>query len=222
MPAAGVGARFGGNKIWADLGGYPVLGWVLRALGDPGSGVSEVVVVIDSKDHHRVVELSATLTPGLTCTCVDGGPRRQDSVSNGLACCSNQMVVVHDGARPGVSTDLLARVIEAARRVGASTAYVPVVDSTAQIGGGLLQQVLKRSELGSIQTPQAFEHELLVRAHENARARGLEADDDAALVLALGQPVATVLGDARNLKVTKEQDMDALRAWLTQPVGGRS
>ncbi|HVD03063.1 MAG TPA: IspD/TarI family cytidylyltransferase [Candidatus Dormibacteraeota bacterium] len=222
VPAAGAGLRFGGDKIWEDLCGQPVLGWVLRALGDPSSGVSELVVVIDAKDHRRVVELSAALAPRLGCRCVGGGPRRQDSVANGLSACSRGMVVVHDGARPGVSTELLVRVIGAARRVGAATAYVPVVDSTARILDGELEQVLPRAELGAIQTPQAFELALIRRAHEHARVSGLEADDDAALVRAIGRPVAAVLGEPRNLKVTKGEDMDALRSWFAHLERARS
>ncbi|MGB9483186.1 MAG: 2-C-methyl-D-erythritol 4-phosphate cytidylyltransferase, partial [Candidatus Dormiibacterota bacterium] len=124
------------------------------------------------------------------------------------------MVLVHDGARPGVTSELCAKVLRAAREVGAATACVPVADSTAVVSSGRLEQVLPRAELAAIQTPQAFRRELLMRAHRSATDSGLDADDDAALVLALGEPVATVLGDPRNLKVTRTEDILALRSWL--------
>ncbi|MGC1184816.1 MAG: 2-C-methyl-D-erythritol 4-phosphate cytidylyltransferase, partial [Candidatus Dormiibacterota bacterium] len=65
VPAAGFGDRFGGPKLWADLSGQPVLAWVLQALGDPSSGVDELVVVIDPSEHRRVVELASAAAPRL-------------------------------------------------------------------------------------------------------------------------------------------------------------
>jgi 2-C-methyl-D-erythritol 4-phosphate cytidylyltransferase len=221
VPAAGSGSRFGGAKLWAELGGQPVLAWVLRALGDPASGLSELVVVADPRDHRRIAELSSELAPRLGCRCVPGGARRQESVSNGIGVTAREWVLVHDGARPAVTPELLARVLGAAQRVGAASAYVPVVDSTARVVAGRLDAILPRGELGAIQTPQAFRRDLLLRAHQAAAAAGLEADDDAALVLALGEPVAAVPGDPSNLKVTRTQDLLALRTWLGAPEGHR-
>ncbi|MGB9484163.1 MAG: IspD/TarI family cytidylyltransferase, partial [Candidatus Dormiibacterota bacterium] len=207
MPAAGSGARFGGPKLWADLSGQPVLAWVLQALGDPSSGVDELVVVTDVREHRRVMELASSAAPRLGCRCVEGGARRQESVFRGLGLCTREMVLVHDGARPGVTSELCAKVLRAAREVGAATACVPVADSTGVVSSGRLEQVLPRADLAAIQTPQAFRRELLMQAHQSATDSGLDADDDAALVLALGEPVATVLGDPRNLKVTRTEDI---------------
>ncbi|HUY24963.1 MAG TPA: 2-C-methyl-D-erythritol 4-phosphate cytidylyltransferase [Candidatus Saccharimonadales bacterium] len=214
VPAAGSGDRFGGAKLWADLSGQPVLAWVLQALGDPASGVDELVVVIDPKEHRRVMELASAAAPRLGCRCIEGGSRRQDSVAQGLRLCSREMVLVHDGARPGVTAELCSAVLRAARASGAASACVPVADSTAIVRDGRLVEVLPRAELGAIQTPQAFRRELLIRAHREATAAGHDADDDAALVMALGEPVAVVMGDPRNLKVTRTEDILALRSWL--------
>ncbi len=221
VPAAGSGSRFGGAKLWADLGGRPILAWVLRALGDPASGVSELVVVADPDDHRRILDLGSETAPGLVCRCVAGGRRRQESVCNGIRAASKEWVLVHDGARPGVTRELLTRVLHSALESGAASAYLPVVDSTARIVEGRIVAMLARDELGAIQTPQAFRRELLLRAHETALAGGLEADDDAALVLALGEPVVAVPGDPRNLKVTRPEDILALRSWLAAPEGAR-
>lgn len=214
VAAAGSGTRFGGAKLWADLGGSPVLAWVLRALGDPASGVGELVVVADPVDHRRVVTIGAEVAPRLGCVCVVGGARRQDSVRNGAEAASRELVLIHDGARPGLTAELTARVLTAAHGVGAATAYLPVTDSTARVAGGLVEEMLPRASLGAVQTPQAFRRDVLLAAHSRAQQDGLEADDDAALVLALGHPVAAVVGDPRNLKVTRTEDLVALRAWL--------
>ena len=105
VAAAGSGTRFGGAKLWADLGGSPVLAWVLRALGDPASGVGELVVVADPVDHRRVVTIGAEVAPRLGCVCVVGGARRQDSVRNGAEAASRELVLIHDGARPGLTAE---------------------------------------------------------------------------------------------------------------------
>jgi len=221
VPAAGSGARFGGPKLWADLSGQPVLAWVLQALGDPASGVDELVVVTDPREHRRVMELASAAAPRLGCRCVAGGDRRQESVARGLGLCTREMVLVHDGARPGVTSELCAKVLRAAREVGAATACVPVPDSTAMVRSGRVEEMLPRTELAAIQTPQAFRLDLLIRAHQEAIAAGRNADDDAALILALGEPVAAVLGDPRNLKVTRTEDILALRSWLGNGAGAR-
>ncbi|MGH7698780.1 MAG: IspD/TarI family cytidylyltransferase, partial [Candidatus Dormibacteria bacterium] len=168
VPAAGSGSRFGGAKLWAELNGQPVLAWVLQALGDPASGVDELVVVADPAEHRRVAELASAAAPRLGCRCVAGGTRRQDSVAAGLRICTGEWVLVHDGARPGLTPELCARVLASARRQGAATAYLPMADTTARLGPQGLEEVLLRSQLASVQTPQAFRRDLLLRAHEEA------------------------------------------------------
>jgi 2-C-methyl-D-erythritol 4-phosphate cytidylyltransferase len=194
---------------------------VLQALGDPASGVDELVVMIDPTEHRRVMELASSAAPRLGCRCAEGGARRQESVERGLRLCSREMVLVHDGARPGVTAELCARVLRAARELGGATACLPVSDSTARLLDGRLGEILPRSELTAIQTPQAFRREILQRAHREAVQVGRDADDDAALVLAMGEPVAAVLGDPRNLKITRTEDLLALRAWLSSSVWAR-
>jgi 2-C-methyl-D-erythritol 4-phosphate cytidylyltransferase len=131
------------------------------------------------------------------------------------------VVLIHDGARPGVTPALLSNVLAAAFRVGAATAVVPMTDSVARVSGGDVLQMLVRSELGAIQTPQAFSRELLQRAHQRASEQSVEADDDAALVLALGVRVEAVAGDPRNLKLTRPEDLLVLRGWLSAPEESR-
>ena len=92
VPAAGGGTRFGGAKLWVNLGGQPVLAWALRALGEPASGISELIVVTDPRDHRRVLELSSEVAPRLGCRCVAGGSRRQESVARGLEAASGEVV----------------------------------------------------------------------------------------------------------------------------------
>jgi 2-C-methyl-D-erythritol 4-phosphate cytidylyltransferase len=102
-------------------------------------------------------------------------------------------------------------VIDAARRYGAATAAVPLVDSVKRIDAdGVVLGTLDRAELVAVQTPQAFQLAVLREAHARAVADGVTADDDCALVERLGHRVVTVPGDPANVKVTRAEDLALL------------
>ncbi len=150
---------------------------------------------------------------------VEGGDHRQGSVWAGIgAAGAAEVLCVHDAVRPLCPPALFAAVVEAARRHGAATAAVPVVDSVKRVrtedGVRLVAATVERAGLVAVQTPQAFDAALLRRAHEAAIAGGIVADDDCALVERLGVPVAVVEGDPANLKVTRPADLAVLRAAL--------
>ena len=232
VPAAGSGRRFGGGKLWAAIAGQPVLAWTLRALADPASGVDALVVAAPVADHDRVLAVAAAVAARIPCRCTEGGLRRQASVAAGLRLCATPWVVVHDGARPAVTPALVAAVIAAAQGTGAATAALPVTDTVAEVDrpwgpaevgadGPRLRAVPDRGRMVAVQTPQAFRIDWLVEAHAAASACGRQADDDAALVLAQGHPVAVVAGQALNRKLTTGPDLAALADWLAGQGTGR-
>jgi 2-C-methyl-D-erythritol 4-phosphate cytidylyltransferase len=138
-----------------------------------------------------------------------GGATRQDSVANGMEDLPADLgiVVVHDAARPLVPDAVASRVIAEARGGRAAIAALPVVDTLKEVDAeGRIVQTVPRERLWRAQTPQAFPRTVLLRAHAEARARGLKATDDAALCEALGIPVAVVRGSERAMKVTEEPD----------------
>jgi 2-C-methyl-D-erythritol 4-phosphate cytidylyltransferase len=146
-----------------------------------------------------------------------GGARRQDSVGIALAQVGDcEVVAVHDGARPLCPPGLYAACVAAARKHGAATAAIPVVDSIKRGAGGVIVQSLDRHDLYAIQTPQAFARHLLEEGHRYADANGLIVDDDAALVEALGTAVHIVPGNPDNFKVTHPRDLVLLRALLAE------
>ena len=145
---------------------------------------------------------------------VAGGRERQDSVAAGLRALPEDIeyVVIHDGARPFATTALVERVLAAARRHGAALAAVPVHDTIKRVSPDLfLDGTVDRRALWLAQTPQAFSVGLLREAHAQARAAGLEATDDAALVEALGHPVRVVPGSRLNFKITTREDLTLAR-----------
>ncbi|MCH7718276.1 MAG: 2-C-methyl-D-erythritol 4-phosphate cytidylyltransferase [Chloroflexi bacterium] len=149
------------------------------------------------------------------CAVVPGGARRQDSVRAGLEALGRcDWVVVHDGARPLVTEELIERGLEEARETGASCCALPVPDTVKEGDeAGHVVRTLDRSRLWLAQTPQVFSYELLLKAHQEAEG---EATDDAALVEALGVKVLLYRGSPRNLKVTTQEDLALVEALLAQ------
>lgn len=210
--AAGSSTRMGSiDKLWVELDGSPLIAHALRTLAALPE-VSAVVVVTPTAQHAALQALAAGLP--VSVRCVEGGMRRQDSVAAGIAAAPDaEWYLVHDGARPLAGLELCARVLAAARERGAAIPAIPVADTIKRVDGdGLVAETLDRAPLRAVQTPQAFAGALLRRAHEHALATGSEGTDDASLVEALGEPVATVPGEAANLKVTTPADLELVRA----------
>ncbi len=211
--AAGSSTRMvGEDKLWADLGGAPLIGASLRTLA--GLEELDALVVVAPTAHHAELYRLGT-SAGRQVVCVEGGARRRDSVRAGIeAAPAAAWYLVHDGARPLASAPLARRVLEAVRTRGAVVPGLPVADTIKRVDGpGVVRETLPRAELRAIQTPQAFAGDLLRRAHDLDDA---DATDDATLVERLGVPVHVVDGEAANLKVTTPDDLERVRALLAR------
>jgi len=214
--AAGGSSRMGSvDKMWADLGGAPVIARALCAMAET-PGVAAVIAVAPAERHAAIAALLEGR--GVRVRCVPGGARRQDSVAAGIAAAPDAAwYLVHDGARALVTPALAARVLDAARVHGSAVPGVPVVDTVKRVhpaigpGAEAVLETINRAPLRAIQTPQAFRGDLLRRAHAEVTA---DATDDAAMVERLGLPVVVVAGDATNIKVTTPVDLVVARALL--------
>ena len=205
----------GADKLFADAEGAPVIAHTLAAAAR-AHVFDRVVIAAPHSRHERLRHLAGAA--GLQdVVLTEGGERRQVSVRRALEQTGPvDIVAVHDAARPLCPPSLFAGCVEAAMRHGAVTAAVPVVDSIKRGVAGMVAQTLDRRELFAVQTPQAFRRELLVAAHEHAAANAIEADDDSALVEALGTPVRIVTGSPDNFKVTHPRDLLLLRVMLRE------
>jgi 2-C-methyl-D-erythritol 4-phosphate cytidylyltransferase len=138
-----------------------------------------------------------------------GGRTRTESVYHGLQDLADEarIVLVHDAARPFVDAATIDRVIAAARAGHGAVAGLPVVDTLKQAAAdGTVSATVSREGLWRAQTPQGFPRDMLWAAHQAARAQGVDATDDAALVERLGHPVTMVEGAVRAMKITTEGD----------------
>jgi 2-C-methyl-D-erythritol 4-phosphate cytidylyltransferase len=149
-----------------------------------------------------------------------GGSTRQESAYRGLQAAAAldlavEWAVVHDGARPLVTAELVAACLAAARAHGAAVAATPVTDTIKRVNAaGLVRRTPPRSKLWAAQTPQVGRLHDLLQAHAQARAAGLEATDDAALLEGLGISVKVVPAPAENIKITTLHDLEVARMLL--------
>lgn len=219
--AAGAGRRFGGlvPKQFLPLGGLPLLAHTLRALAVPGLVDRLVVAVPPGEETRCLAEVVAPLALPIPVALVPGGAERRDSVRAALARVEDRtdLVLIHDGVRPFVPRRDLEGVLAAARADGAAILAVPVSDTLKRAGAdGRVAETLPREGLWAALTPQAFRRDLIVRAHEAARATGAAVTDDALLVERLGHPVTLVLGSRTNVKITSQEDLAIAEALLAR------
>ncbi|MBV1866376.1 MAG: bifunctional 2-C-methyl-D-erythritol 4-phosphate cytidylyltransferase/2-C-methyl-D-erythritol 2,4-cyclodiphosphate synthase [Marinosulfonomonas sp.] len=201
--AAGRGTRAGGSvaKQWRMLAGRPVAAHVLEQfLAAPDIG--PIVLVVHPDDIAMATDLIAGRDVKLT----KGGASRDASVRAGLEALKASApshVLIHDVARPLVSQALIARVCEALKTNSAAAPALPVTDTLWRGEAGLVAGIVSRDGLFGAQTPQGFEFDAILAAHRSHEGR---ATDDVGVAQAAGIPVTIVDGEARNLKITTEDD----------------
>lgn len=203
--AAGSSERMGGrDKMSVLLRGKPLLAWSV----DVCQGctlVQQIVIVLPERNMklgERLVEERAW-TKASVCL---GGPRRQDSVKEGIRQLRDcGWAVIHDGARPFLTPELIWNGVEAARETGAAVAAVPVKDTIKLADDtGLVTATLERGRLWAIQTPQVFAFDVITQAYQELAT---EVSDDAAAVERREGKVKLYMGSYRNIKVTTPEDL---------------
>ena len=220
--AAGSSRRMGGtDKLSHEIGGRPLLAWSIDAL----TVVPQVerVVVVTTAD--RVAELrSAPWLPAEVVAVVAGGARRHESVAAGAAALDSidapdapddRVVLVHDGARPLVSAELVKAILEAAAGDGAAIPVVAIAETVKRVEDGRVAETVDRDELATAQTPQGVRRGLLRSAFARFPPGGPETwTDEAALLEACRIVVHAIPGETSNLKVTVPADLDRVRSAL--------
>jgi 2-C-methyl-D-erythritol 4-phosphate cytidylyltransferase len=218
--AAGEGKRIGGPipKSFLPIAGRPL---ILRTLDRffSARSIEKVILVVagaDIQQSEAMIQNDPKLSHRPWILQI-GGASRQESVRRGLeklesAC---DIVVIHDGARPFVSLDLIDRSVDEASRVGAVVVGVPVRDTIKVVSEEhWVQATPARSTLWEIQTPQAFRKEIILAAHDWGARQAIEVTDDAMLVERIGRPVLLLEGERTNLKITVPEDVLLAEALL--------
>lgn len=200
IAAAGAGSRMGGGipKQYRKIKGKPMLALAAEVFWD--CGFVDTVCIVVNKDYDP--EILQVLDPNTILTL--GGSQRQDSVYNGLRSLpkNTDIVLVHDGARPFVSKEVIQRVLEGIELSGGAVPCIKPKDTIRNKEG-----TLNRDELYIVQTPQGFLIELLLEAYETAFDQNFYGTDDASLVDRLGKEVTLVQGSEANRKITTPEDL---------------
>ena len=211
IAAAGQGKRMGHNinKQFLPLLGKPMLYYTIKAFADWGKA-AEIVIVLNSKEINyfkKKIKPLFSYSSQKTFSLVSGGKSRKESVYNGISSLSYNIsyVLIHDGARPLIEKSLIESTYQAVKEHKAVSCGVKVKDTIKLVDDSICQQTLNRDKLRAIQTPQAFDLDLIKRAHQNYHKE--KALDDASLVELLGEKVYIVDGDYNNLKITTAEDL---------------
>ena len=224
IAAGGVGARLGADrpKQLLELNGRSILERSVDAF-DRHPGIAETIVVLPA---GLAASPPAWLASRRQVRVAIGGTRRQDSVANGfdLVSAATDVVLVHDAARPFVTPEVIARVIEGAAAHGAAIAAIPVSD-TVKRGEkrndyAVIAETIPREPLFLAQTPQGFTRGVLHDAIALGRS-GVEASDEAMLAERAGHSVRLVDGSASNVKITTAEDLQAASRRLAERDSGR-
>jgi 2-C-methyl-D-erythritol 4-phosphate cytidylyltransferase len=215
IAAAGSGQRFNSDtpKQFIEIGGKPILLHSIERFVACES-IDEIVVVIaeDQIDgfssRHDVLHIR-------NLRFVAGATSRAESVFNGLLAVDSgtAIVAVHDGARPLVTPDEIARTIERARETGAACLTAPVTDTIKEVDEGWITGTVDRRMLRRAMTPQAFKYDLLMEAFRG-RDLGDDITDECYLVERLGHKIASVAGGTRNVKITHSEDLVLAESFL--------
>ena len=204
--AAGESQRMGGvDKMWALLGGKPVLARVADTFQNC-SLIDQIVIILNEQNLKRGKQLVAEQGWSKITDVCPGGKRRQDSVVAGLSRLRNcNWVVIHDGARPLVTEELIHQGLSQAKETGAAVAAVPVTDTIKVAGDDrIVRQTPPRQNLWAVQTPQVFLPDIITEAYQQAKG---EVTDDASLVEQSGYRVKLYMGSYDNIKITTPDDL---------------
>jgi 2-C-methyl-D-erythritol 4-phosphate cytidylyltransferase len=212
IAAAGSGQRLGagGPKAFVELAGRPLLEWTLEALRRAAS-IAEVIVAAPPGSEGRVSELGVLA--------VAGGEHRSESVAKAMELAGEELIVVHDAARPLVTPALVDAVVEklaAEEKAAGVIAAAPVTDTIKEASEeGRVERTMDRSRLWAVQTPQAFRAGPLREALSDPEALA-EATDEAMLVERHGGAVLIHSAPPENIKVTTPFDLRAAELLLSE------
>ena len=207
--AGGSSQRMGFDKLFATIGGEPVIAHAIRAF-DRAISIREIIVVAREERHDEIRNIGREAGFKKLRAIVPGGERRQDSVRAGLDRIDRgaKYVGVHDAARPLITPEQIERAFAQCRVHGAAALAQPVNDTLKRADADLLVVgSVDRRQLYAMQTPQIFERKLLEDAYRAVYAENILVTDEVSAVERLGYKVALVFDDDFNFKITYPRDL---------------
>lgn len=216
--AAGNGTRMKSEKSkqLLEINHIPVIAHTMMAF-EKSDFIDEIVVVTREADILIMSDIAREFKISKITSVINGGATRTDSVKNGLSAVKNKIVAIHDGARPCIKTEDIDKTVQKAMETGAAALGVPVTDTLKRVDeNGIITHTVSRDNLWSIQTPQVFDKELIMKAYKEGNTEG--ATDDCMLLESIGVKVEMVEGHRSNIKVTVQEDVDLVSAILSKEI----
>lgn len=209
IPAGGTSSRFGNkNKLLEKIYDKEVIRYTIEAFEK--SDVDEIIICANI---NIIEELKEIFKNSQKVKIIEGGATRQESVFNGLKASECDYILIHDGARPMISTDLINSAIEEVKTKKALTVATKTIDTIKEVIDGKIVKTIDRAKLYNTQTPQAFEYNLIKDAH--MKLYGKNYTDDAGMLEELGQTVYILNGSYKNIKITTQNDIDIAKIYLS-------
>ncbi|GKV66355.1 MULTISPECIES: 2-C-methyl-D-erythritol 4-phosphate cytidylyltransferase [unclassified Sporosarcina] len=209
IPAAGSGKRMGAgqNKLFLEIGGKSILYHTVSVFQeDPHC--EEIIIAVKPDEQAAIQEILECNGSVKAITFAEGGGERQDSVAACIAAYKgNGIVLVHDAARPFLDSSVIRELVSTANETGAAIAAVRAKDTIKLAENGTVQQTLNRENLWLVQTPQAFQYDVLKNASDSAIHDGFLGTDESMLVERSGHGVSVVEGSYDNVKMTTQEDL---------------
>lgn len=210
IPAGGTSSRFGKtNKLLEKIDGKEVIKYTVEAF--EASNVQKIIICANVA---IIDELRNIFQDSSKVQIIEGGSSRQKSVFNGLNASECDYVLIHDGARPMISTDLINLAIEEVVTKKALTVATKTIDTIKEVQDGKIIRTIDRAKLYNTQTPQAFQYDLIKDAH--IKLYGQNFTDDAGMLEALGQTVYILNGSYKNIKITTQNDIEIAKVYLSE------
>lgn len=209
LVAAGASARMGTDKILAEVGGMPVIARTVSVF-EKAEGINEIVIVARQESLVTVADICRQYGFQKVSKVICGGATRAESALAGVSEVreKTKLIAIHDGARPLVTEELIARCIAAAAvNIAAAPGFAPTDTVKLVDGKGTVVETPDRSALMLVQTPQVFNASIIKGALTRAVETKLTVTDDCSAVEALGVAVTVVPGEADNIKLTSPRDL---------------
>ena len=207
--AAGSGNRFGGKKQFKKLNGSPLWSYSLDTF-IKSNFFQELILVVSKesldelKNSKEFYQFSKKINIKLVC----GGESRQDSVYNGLQLVNknNNIICIHDAARPFVKQKYIRDVVRACLDFDGSILAIPSTDTVKKVQDGFVEKTIDRDSVWMAQTPQAFQKDKLLHAIE--LGSNVKITDESTLMELAGFKIKIIIGDSSNLKITRKIDWE--------------
>ena len=218
--AAGQGKRMHSKvqKQFLEIQGYPVLYYSLRCFQE--SSLIQDIILVTGEESISYCKEEIVQKYGFTkvSAVIPGGKERYDSVYAGLCECRDcEYVLIHDGARPFVTEEILKRGLQKVKETGACVIGMPSKDTVKVADeADFVSETPDRKRVWTVQTPQIFSYDLIKKAHEGIRKKDMTAITDDAMVVEQesGVQVRLVEGSYQNIKITTPEDLDVAEVFL--------